>query len=45
MRVGGSRVIDIDVRVVAATNRNLPEKVPEREFRDDLYYRLNVMQI
>ncbi|MDY5462870.1 sigma 54-interacting transcriptional regulator [Hornefia butyriciproducens] len=45
MRVGGSQVIDIDVRVVAATNRNLPEKVQSGEFRDDLYYRLNVMQI
>src|ERR1019366_6310652 len=40
-RVGGSADIHVDVRVVAATNRNLEEHVREGKFRDDLYYRLN----
>jgi DNA-binding NtrC family response regulator len=41
-RVGGSREIDVDVRFVAATHRNLPEMVKQGRFREDLYYRLNV---
>ena len=44
-RLGGSRNIDIDVRVVAATNRNLKEAIDEKTFREDLYYRLNVFPI
>ncbi|NUO63948.1 MAG: sigma-54-dependent Fis family transcriptional regulator [Gemmatimonadaceae bacterium] len=44
-RVGGSAAIDIDVRVVAATNRALREHVIEGGFRADLYYRLNVLNI
>ena len=44
-RVGGSTEIQVDVRVVAATNRNLEEHVREGKFRDDLYYRLNVLRI
>lgn len=42
-RVGGSQNIRVNVRVVAATNANLPQKVAERKFRQDLYYRLNVV--
>ncbi len=44
-RVGGSEEIHVDVRVIAATNVNLQEAVREGKFRDDLYYRLNVITI
>ena len=44
-RVGGSQPIKVDVRVVAATNRALKESVARGEFRDDLYYRLSVLNI
>src|SRR5208337_582737 len=44
-RVGGSKTIKVDVRVVAATNRHLAGMVQEQRFRDDLYYRLNVFLI
>ncbi len=44
-RVGGKEWIKVDVRVVAATNRNLAELVRKRAFRHDLYYRLNVITI
>jgi transcriptional regulator with PAS, ATPase and Fis domain len=45
MRVGGSRPIRIDVRLVAATNRDLEEQMRSGEFREDLYFRLNVVTI
>jgi Nif-specific regulatory protein len=44
-RVGGSKTIHVNVRIIAATNRNLEEQVTEGKFREDLYYRLNVMPI
>lgn len=44
-RVGGNQTIKVDVRVVAATNRNLRELIRQGRFREDLYYRLNVVEI
>jgi DNA-binding NtrC family response regulator len=44
-RVGGSRTIKVDVRVIATTNRNLEASVEKKEFRQDLYFRLNVVPI
>lgn len=44
-RVGGSRQVKADVRIIAATNRDLAEDVRQRCFREDLYYRLNVFPI
>ncbi|MBW2095174.1 MAG: sigma 54-interacting transcriptional regulator [Deltaproteobacteria bacterium] len=44
-RLGGSRTIRIDVRIIAATNRNLEEEVRKGRFRDDLWYRLNIFPI
>lgn len=42
-RVGGSKTIPVDVRVIATTNRNLEESIARKEFREDLYFRLNVV--
>jgi two-component system response regulator AtoC len=44
-RVGGTKPIKVDVRIIAATNRDLKRAVDEGKFRDDLYYRLNVISI
>jgi DNA-binding NtrC family response regulator len=44
-RVGGSKEIPVDVRIIAATNRDLPESVKKGEFREDLYHRLDLFRI
>ncbi|RCK72238.1 MAG: Response regulator of zinc sigma-54-dependent two-component system [Ignavibacteriae bacterium] len=44
-RVGGNRLIEVDVRVIAATNKNLIEEIKKGNFREDLYHRLNVIPI
>jgi DNA-binding NtrC family response regulator len=44
-RVGGSKDIDVDARVIAATNENIEETVKARRFREDLYYRLDVFRV
>ena len=45
MRVGGTQVIDLHVRIIAATNKDLKKAVENGEFREDLFYRLNVVSI
>ena len=45
VRVGGKESITVDIRIIAATNRNLEEMVEQKKFRKDLYYRLNVVPI
>ncbi|MCP4500748.1 MAG: GAF domain-containing protein [Deltaproteobacteria bacterium] len=45
MRVGGSQIENVDIRVVTATHRDLKKMVEDGEFREDLYYRLNVVQL
>jgi DNA-binding NtrC family response regulator len=44
-RLGGTKLVKVDLRVIAATNRNLQKAVEDGEFREDLYYRLNVIPI
>ncbi len=44
-RVGGTRVIEVDVRVIAATNKSLKDQVRDKRFREDLFYRLNVVRM
>lgn len=44
-RVGGTQIVNANVRVIAATNRNLPEEIEAKTFREDLFYRLNVISI
>ncbi|MGG2057184.1 sigma 54-interacting transcriptional regulator [Lysinibacillus pakistanensis] len=45
VRIGGTTPIQVDVRVIAATNRNLSDMIEEMKFREDLYYRLNIIPI
>jgi transcriptional regulator with PAS, ATPase and Fis domain len=45
MRVGGTDTISADIRLIAATNKNLEQCIKERTFREDLYYRLNVVSV
>lgn len=45
MRVGGGKIIPVDIKVICATNKNLKEMVEQGAFRSDLYYRLNVLEL
>ncbi len=45
LRVGGTEPVEVDVRILAASNRNIHEATKEKEFRQDLYYRLNVVSL
>jgi transcriptional regulator with PAS, ATPase and Fis domain len=45
MRLGGTKTIRVDVRIIAATNADLEEQISEKMFREDLFYRLNVIKI
>lgn len=45
MRIGGNEKIEVDVRIIAATNRNLHDEIEKGRFREDLFYRLNVVNI
>jgi two-component system response regulator FlrC len=45
MRLGGQKTIDLDIRVIAATNRNLKDAIVERTFREDLYFRLSAFKL
>ncbi len=45
IRIGSNRVIPVDVRILAATNKNLKEMIEKKQFREDLYYRLNVIPL
>jgi transcriptional regulator with PAS, ATPase and Fis domain len=44
-RLGGSQLLDPDFRIIAATNRELPQLIEEGKFREDLYYRINIVEI
>ena len=44
-RIGGSKTLDCDVRIIAATNRNLEESIEKGDFREDLFYRINVFPV
>ncbi len=45
VRIGGNKVINVDVRVICASNKDLKQEVIKGNFREDLYYRLNVIAI
>lgn len=45
MRVGGDKIIPVDIRIISATNKNLEKKIKQDKFREDLYYRLNVFSL
>ena len=45
MRIGGEETIELDVRIIAATNRNLTEAIAEKVFREDLYFRLSAFKL
>ena len=44
-RIGGNRQIEVDVRIIAATNRDIKQEIENGQFRKDLYYRLNVLPL
>lgn len=45
IRIGGDTVVNVDIRIITATNKNIEELIRQNIFREDLYYRINVLRL